>query len=168
MVDDPVIIRPYDPSWPALFEEEAARLRALFQGVELTVEHVGSTAVPGLAAKPVIDMMPGVAALAEVERRVAAIEALDYEYVPEFEAMMPDRRYFRRPRGGVRTHHLHFVVTGGEFWRSHLAFRDHLRAHPEVAEAYAALKLRLAVEYRDDRSGYTDAKSDFIRGVLEQ
>jgi len=92
------VIVAYDPRWPALFEEERARLLASIGPLLAAIEHVGSTAVPGLAANPIIDMMGGVRELGEVIRYVAPLEGIGYEYVPQYEAYIPERRYFRKPR----------------------------------------------------------------------
>lgn len=165
-VTEPVVVVPYDPLWPQLYEVERLSLKGAFERVRATIEHVGSTAVPGLAAKPIIDIMVGLPSLEEAERHIAALEAIGYHYVPEYEHDLPDRRYFRRPREYPRTHHLHCVREGGEFWNRHLAFRDRLRSDAEAAEAYGALKLELADVYRTDRLGYTEAKSPFIEGIL--
>jgi GrpB-like predicted nucleotidyltransferase (UPF0157 family) len=161
-----VVVVPYDTRWPVLFEEEKRRLEIALGGLGASIEHVGSTSVSGLAAKPVIDIMVGVRSLADIERRIEALEECGYHYVPEYERELPERRYFRRPLLHPRTHHLHCVVLGSEFWRRHLAFRDHLRGNPEDALAYGALKRRLARLHRWDGPAYTDAKSPFIEGVL--
>jgi GrpB-like predicted nucleotidyltransferase (UPF0157 family) len=108
--------------------------------------------------------MVGVRQLAEVEARIPPLEAAGYEYVPEYEKQVPERRYFRKPRVGAREFHVHCVVEGSEFWIRQLAFRDYLRAHPETASAYYNLKRDLAT--RLTKSEYTDAKSSFIESVL--
>jgi GrpB-like predicted nucleotidyltransferase (UPF0157 family) len=165
----PVIgIVEYDPRWPDLFEEEKARLRSAAGTLLAAIEHIGSTAVPGLAANPIIDIMGGVRDLGEVTRYVAALEGLGYEYVPQYEAFIPERRYFRKPTTGhsPRTHHLHVVELPSDFWRRHLLFRDYLRTHPLALREYADLKRRLASVYGDDGGGYTDAKRPFIESIL--
>ena len=159
-----VVIVPYDDAWPERFEAERRVLSAVFAGTDVRIEHVGSTAVPGLAAKPIVDIMIGVSNLAEIEQRIAALEAGGYRYVPEYEAQLPERRYLRKPRLGPGVFHLHGVVTGSAFWVRQLVFRDYLRAHPESAAAYEALKRELAS--RLDRTAYTDAKGPFIEGIL--
>lgn len=159
-----VIVLPYDPVWPQRFRQERAILDALFRGCAASIEHIGSTAVPGLGAKPVIDVMVGVARLEDAERRVGALEREGYEYVPGYEREIPGRRYFRKPRVGVRAFHLHCVVEGSEIWVRHLAFRDALRAQPELAAAYYALKCELAARCGKDE--YTEAKGPFIEAVL--
>ena len=112
---------------------------------------IGSTAVPGLGAKPILDIMVGVSDLAKVEARITDLETAGYEYVPEYEAELPDRRYFRKPRTGTRRFHLHCVRLGGRFWSGHLLFRDYLRENPDVARAYFELKLDLASRFRLNR-----------------
>jgi GrpB-like predicted nucleotidyltransferase (UPF0157 family) len=159
-----VILVAYDPEWPYRFEQERSVLAAVFAGSEAAIEHVGSTAVPGLGSKPVIDIMVGVSALSEADRRIAILEDAGYEYVQAYESQLPERRYFRKPRFGPRLYHLHCVVRDGEFWVRHIAFRDYLRAHPEAATAYYELKRELAA--RCSRKDYTDAKSPFIEGIL--
>jgi GrpB-like predicted nucleotidyltransferase (UPF0157 family) len=159
-----VNIVPYDPDWPRQFDEERGMLAAVFAGSDASIEHVGSTAVPGLGAKPVIDILIGVPILSEVERRIPALEAVGYEYVQKYEQQLPDRRYFRKPRLGPRAFHVHCVVTESDFWIRHLAFRDYLRAHPESAAAYDDLKRDLAM--RVSKEEYTEAKSPFIDGIL--
>jgi len=137
----PVVIADYDPLWPAMFAEESALVLDAIGEWLLGIEHVGSTSVPGLAAKPVVDMMPGLRSLDDSPYIVGPLQKL--------------RRLF----------HLHIVEPTSAFWRRHLGFRDYLRAHPDAAAEYAALKRRLAAEYGTDRVGYTDAKTDFITRI---
>jgi GrpB-like predicted nucleotidyltransferase (UPF0157 family) len=159
-----VIIVPYDPLWPSRFDRERAVLDEVFAGAGAAIEHVGSTAVPGLGAKPIIDIMVGVRRLRDAEDRLSRLEAAGYEYVREYEAELPERRYFRKPRLGPRAYHLHCVVPGSRFWVRHLAFRDCLRAHPDAAAAYDALKRELGA--RAGKREYTEAKSPFIERIL--
>lgn len=158
----------YDPAWPAAFESEAARILALFADGSTRIEHIGSTAVPGLGAKPIIDIMLGAPELGEIDAAVPGIESLGYQYVPEHEAEMPERRFFRKERGGRRTHHLHAVEVGGAFWRDHLLFRDFLRSHADVARAYHDLKAELAGRFASDPEAYMDGKDAFIKRVMEE
>lgn len=159
-----VIVVPYDPDWPRRFEQERAVLATIFAGTEADIEHVGSTAVPGLGAKPVIDVLIGLSHLADAANCIAALEAAGYEYVQKYEKELPERRYFRRPRVGPRAYHVHCVVKGCDFWVRHLAFRDYLRAHPASAADYYELKRDLAM--RRTKQEYTAAKSPFIEGIL--
>jgi GrpB-like predicted nucleotidyltransferase (UPF0157 family) len=161
----PVVIANHDERWPGLFAAERARLLgALPAGFE--IEHVGSTSVPGLAAKPIVDMLLGGADLAAVDRVLPLLAQLGYDYRPEHEAVLPQRRYLGYPLTRPRQFHLHGVQQGGAFWREHLCFRDRLRAHPTLAAAYAALKRSLAQRFGEDREGYTAAKTGFIQRVL--
>jgi GrpB-like predicted nucleotidyltransferase (UPF0157 family) len=162
----PVELVDYDPTWPAAFEAERDRLFELFTGIEIHVEHVGSTAVPGLGGKPIIDILIGVADIVKVEARIETLEQHAYQYVPEYEKSFPERRFFRRPRIDPRTHHLHCVVTGCSFWRRQLAFRDYLRSDPGTATAYFELKRELASRYKWDRDAYTEGKTGFVESVL--
>lgn len=165
----PVVILEYDPAWPALFEQEKQRLLTLLPVCGLVVEHIGSTAVPGLAAKPIIDIMIGVPRLAEDLHCLAPLERVGYRYVPEFEQQMPYRRYFdRRGEDGRVGYHLHMVEPTHEFWPRHLLFRDYLREHAGAAAEYARLKRELAARFGCDRESYTDAKSEFVRGIEQR
>ena len=158
-----VVVVPYDPAWPALFAAEAARIRsALGAALPAAIEHVGSTAVPGLAAKPVLDLLVGYPPGAPVAPYVAALVRAGY--VHRGEQGIPGREFFRL--GAVRTHHVHMAVQDGAFWREHLAFRDALRAEPARRDAYAALKRELARRFPHDRERYTDGKTAFVREVV--
>ena len=168
-VEDPVVVVSYDPCWLTLFEGERARIeRAIGPWVE-EIEHIGSTAVPGLAAKPVIEIIVGVGSLEDSPAIVGHLEAIGYEYVPELERQIPSRRYFRKRRERRRTHQIHLVErSNSEWWDRHVLFRDHLQAHPEVAEEYARLKHELSGRFRDDRAAYTEAKTAFIHEVVRR
>jgi len=164
---EPIVLVAYDSAWPAQFDAERERLRGIL-GHATPIEHIGSTSVPGLVAKPILDIVIGVSALPEIEAKIPDLEERGYEYVAKFEAELPERRYFRKHDGTRTTVHVHAVVTGGDFWKRHMAFRDHLRAHPAIAQEYAQLKLGLARKHAHDRDAYTDAKSPFIRRVEAQ
>ena len=160
----------YRPEWPLQFEQLAVELRSLWADDVPAIEHMGSTAVPGLCAKPVIDVLLGVRELQEVQRRVQALSALGYRYRPEYEAQLPQRRYFTRdaaqgaqPRPRV---HLHAVLLDSPAWQQHLAFRDALRGQPELARRYALLKRELASRFAHDKAAYTEAKAPFITAAL--
>jgi putative glutamine amidotransferase len=153
----------YDPVWPARFEEEAERIRRALGDIAVRVEHVGSTAVPGLAAKPTIDVQVSVEAVVPRGPIVEPLVALGYEFWGD--PVDPEHEYFRKEANGVRTHQLHVCPVGSEWERRHLAFRDHLRAHPEDARRYADLKRRLATEHPNDVPSYNDAKTALIREI---
>lgn len=162
--DRPVVIHNYCPQWPSQFDSERGQLQQILPNA--VIEHIGSTAVVGLSAKPIIDVMMGVSSLAEIESRIAPLENLGYEYVPKHEAVLPQRRYFTKSIAQRKAFHLHAVVAGSDFWRIHLAFRDALRADPALAQRYAALKRQLAAQHAKDREAYTDAKAPFIAAVM--
>lgn len=163
MTRPPVVVQDYDPEWPRLFEEEKATILGTIGHVVAAIEHVGSTAAPGLAAKPIIDILVGVRRLDDAQQCIAPLQRIGYEYVPEYEVSLPERRYFRK--GSPRTHHLHMVEVGSDFWERHLLFRNYLRTHPEAARAYEELKRDLAVRHGADREAYTEGKTPFIRAV---
>lgn len=160
----------HDPNWSNAFDLAAAELGSALEPWAVEIEHIGSTAVDGLAAKPIIDIQVGVVSLDDSARIVAAVEALGYDYIPEFERDLPNRRYFRRRSSiGITTHHVHLVErTDHEWWDRHIWFRDWLRTHPDDRDRYAQLKRSLATAHHDDRAGYTEAKSSFITSVLER
>ncbi len=164
----PVLIEPYGSDWPAVFEAERGRLHAVLGDPTFRIEHIGSTAVPGLGAKPIIDMLLGGPSLEAVEARIPDLCACGYDYIPEHEAVLPQRRFLAWPRTRPRRFHLHGVVLGGDFWVDHLLFRDALRASPERAAAYLDLKRGLAARAGDDRASYTQGKTAFIAAVVAQ
>jgi GrpB-like predicted nucleotidyltransferase (UPF0157 family) len=129
----PIEIVPYDPAWPVRFAAERSLLASLFDSATPVVEHIGSTAVPGLGAKPIIDILLGVEALSEVADRIPRLHAVGYEYVAEVESAFPERRFFAKPSRGVAQFHLHAVQRSTPFWERHLLFRDVLRTDIEVA-----------------------------------
>ena len=160
-----VMIVDYDPQWPILYEEEKARILDVIGHKVVAIEHIGSTAVPGLGAKPIIDIMVAVRHLADAEESVKPLQSIGYEYVPEHEDSIPERRYFCK--GPPEAHrHLHMVERTSDFWERHLLFRDYLRAHPKVARQYYKLKRQLAAKWGPDRHVYTDAKTSFIESII--
>ena len=167
---DEVEIVDYDPRWPLLFDEEAKRLRAVLDpSLIVGLEHFGSTAVPGLSAKPIIDILVAVRSLAAAQATIVeALRKLDYVYWAD--NPKKDRMFFVKgmpPFGSKRSHHVHVTEPHGEMWQR-LAFRDYLRAHREEAETYERLKKRLAAEHQTDREAYTDAKSAYIASVMRK
>lgn len=162
-----VIIAEYSIAWPKLFAAEKTRLQQILP-TSATIEHIGSTAVPGLAAKPIIDIMVGLSDFSQAEALVPQVQALAYEYVSQFEVEMPFRRYFRKESEGIRTHQIHMVAFGSEFWQRHLKFRNDLRSHPNTAAEYAVLKHKLAAREWDDVNDYAAAKTEFIRNIEAQ
>lgn len=161
----PVIVVPYDSSWPSKFEFEKRVLSyVLAPWLAGPIEHVGSTAVPGLSAKPVIDIMVAVESLDASRPAIPAAEASGYIYWPYKADVM---HWFCKPSDAHRTHHLHLVPYGSRLWQARLGFRDALRADARLAQEYAQLKLGLANKYRYDRESYTQSKTRFVHQVLE-
>lgn len=165
-IEEPVVLVPHDPAWFDRYAAERARLVARFGTELIDVQHIGSTAVAGLPAKPIVDIIAGVASMAVADALFEPLLGHGYTTSRAFNDMLPDRRWFMRSAGGRRTHHLHVVVHDGPLWRSHLRFRDRLRADPALAARYADLKHTLAERHRHDREAYTDAKSAFIAAAL--
>ncbi|MEO6073589.1 MAG: GrpB family protein [Burkholderiales bacterium] len=161
-----IVLVPYEPAWPAKFEIIGQQLAVIFPATNCAIEHIGSTAVPGLSAKPVVDIMLGAPDLSYIEIRLVALAKIGFHYVADFTAAMPERRYFVQPESYPRSAHLHAVVYDSIFWRDHLQFRDALRKDDGLAQAYVTLKLELAVTYANDSWAYADAKSSFIRTAL--
>lgn len=166
----PVEIFDYDREWPSKFLEESTKIMGVIGDTVVEVEHVGSTAVPGLCAKPIIDIMVGIRKLIDAENCIVPLESIAYEYVPEYEVSIPERRYFRKgPSEMPNKHfHLHMVEHGSDFWKRHLLFRDYLRTHPGAALEYCELKKRLASKYRLNREAYTEAKTTFIESIVSK
>lgn len=157
-----VFLAAYDPLWPDEFRAEADRIRGVCDDLEVRVEHIGSTAVPGLSAKPIIDILAGVPSRAEREPYVQALKEIGYEHLGPWG--IPGRNYFRR--GRPRSHLVHLVGWSGAFWRDHLLFRDYLRANPTVMREYEVLKRQLAITHAEDPRQYVADKSAFIQAVL--
>jgi GrpB-like predicted nucleotidyltransferase (UPF0157 family) len=162
---DRIVLTPYDPAWPSLFAELGAAMRTALGPVAIRIDHIGSTAIPGLAAKPIIDVQVSVAALDPVEAYRDPLERLGYV----FRAANPDlsKRYFREKPGERRTH-IHVRRAGSWSEQFALLFRDYLRTHDEDARLYEQTKRRLAEEYGEDGHGYTDAKGPIIWEIMQR
>ena len=160
-----ILIVDYDPRWPEFYRREAGRITGALGDLLTSVEHVGSTSVPGLAAKPRIDIMPGLNEEADVDRAIEPMTALGFEYIQRFEDEMPFRRLFTRHEADqVIACNVHIVAFGSEFWERHLLFRDYLRENPDVAAEYARLKRALAPRFTVT-SDYAEAKTEFITEI---
>jgi GrpB-like predicted nucleotidyltransferase (UPF0157 family) len=160
----PVHLSPYDPGWPGLFEAERGRVEAAIgPWISGGVEHVGSTSVPGLAAKPIIDIMVGVKDLEEARGAFVGLAELGYLHAPYKPEIM---HWFCKPSVKERTHHLYLMQEDSSEWRARIAFRDYLRTDPETAHSYEQLKQELADRFRNDREAYTRAKAEFIARVV--
>lgn len=157
-----VEVVPHDPRWRNAFEAEAKRVGAALGESVVAIRHIGSTAIPNIYAKPVVDLLVEVKDVTEVDRRSSAMKSLGYEVMGEYG--IPDRRYFRRDnQEGVRTHNIHAFETGSAELERHIAFRDYMIAHPEDAQRYSELKRKLAEEHPQNIDGYMDGKDSFIK-----
>lgn len=164
MKDAPIVIEPYSDEWPRRFAEERAVLAEVLRPwLAGPIEHIGSTAVPGLAAKPVIDIMAAVESLEASRPAVEALASLGYLYAPYRAEVM---HWLCKPSPEVRTHHLHLVPIASRLWKDRIEFRNRLRSDPALADAYACLKRDLARMYMNDRDSYTDGKQPFVEMVL--
>lgn len=159
-----VSIEDYSGEWPEAFEEERDRLVAVLGPLALAVEHVGSTSVPGLCAKPVIDIAIGVTDLLTGKECVAALSALGYEY--KGDAGIPGRHFFAKGSPENRTHYVHVEPLNGMLWRNHILFRDYLRCHPDEVVAYGQLKRALAEKFSEDRDAYALGKNNYIESII--
>ena len=163
----PIVVRDYDPAWAALFERERTHVRDALGPIVVTVEHVGSTAVPGLAAKPIIDLLVAVRSLPEARSRcVQPLQALGYTYMAEYESWLPGEMMFRKGPPGPWTHHVHVTEPSSPRWQELVLIRDYLRGHADVAAAYGDLKKALALVFGDDIIGYRNAKGPFLQAVM--
>jgi len=166
MADQSVHIAGYDPAWRAQFLQQQDRVSAILSvWLAAPVEHIGSTSVPGLPAKPVIDMLAPVRSLDQAQDAVAALEADGWLFWPD-DPCRHYRLWFLRPRPEARTHHLHVIEHADPHTQALLAFRDALRADPRLRRDYAELKKQLATQHPGNRNAYSNAKSDFVEQVL--
>ena len=162
-VIDAIDIKDYDPEWPKAFELEKNRIMEKLGELVLEIEHIGSTAVPGISAKPVIDILIAVKDMGRAMECAVKLADLGYEHVQEDDV----ERIFLF-RGMPRTHHVHIVEHGSETFRKHVVFRDYLREHADTRNEYDRLKRALAARYRTDRKTYVDSKTDFVERVVEK
>lgn len=163
----PVVIVDYDPQWPILYEEEKRLILEAVGHKVLAVEHIGSTAVRGLGAKPIIDMMTGVHKPSDADECLPLLQDIGYTSVtPQPED--PDHYYCLGKGPHSVVYHLHLMKFGSYSWEKHLLFRDHLRTHPDVAQQYCEIKKKLAAKHGSDRAAYTEAKTSFIEHVIAQ
>ena len=154
-----------NPEWASEYEVIAAQIRRATNGIELELEHIGSTSVPNLVAKPVIDVGILLPDELQFNELVAALSSINLIYRGE-KGAVGGRMFVRESAPEFRTHHIHVYFKGAPEWDRYLIFRDNLRANATLREEYSALKRKLAVQYRDDRIAYTDAKFEFVNRVL--
>ena len=164
----PIVVVSYNSKWPRMYDEEKRRIAMAFGDKTAQFEHVGSTAIPGLAAKPVIDIAIGIQRLDHADAYLPILEGLDYTYVPELEAEIPARRFCWRVTSAGQRYHINLTEVHGPEWEKPLAFRDYLRSHPVEAAAYGRLKERLAIVCGTDIRAYIQGKNAFVERILEQ
>ena len=164
--DMPIFLVPHDPLWARRFDEERRLLQGVLGDQALAIEHVGSTAIPGIDAKPLIDVLAAIPDIAAVPRFFEPLEALGYHYFPHDERRTPERRWFYKPNLAERTGHLHLVQAGSAWHRGCVAFRDRLRAHRDDRVRYEELKRALAARFPHDREAYTEGKAAFIAEII--
>jgi GrpB-like predicted nucleotidyltransferase (UPF0157 family) len=157
-----VTVVAHDPTWKSKFDEEADHIARALGDIFIFQHHIGSTAIPAIFAKPIIDILLEVGDIFRLDDKRAAMEQLGYEAMGEFG--IPGRRYFRKENAsGIRTHHVHAFQADSPEIKRHLAFRDYMIAHPVIAQTYGTLKLRLAREHPDDIEAYMDGKDSYIK-----
>jgi len=158
-----VLLTNYNEQWPVLFEKERELLIRTINNKNVQIEHIGSTSIKGLIAKPVIDIMIGLKNPEDMNDITKKIISIDYRYIKEYEIIMPDRRFFKKIINRITTHHIHMVEINNEFWQRHLAFRNYLKVNTEIAEEYGKFKLKLSEKEWKDTNEYAEAKSEFIK-----
>jgi len=160
-----LIIQDYDPRWPQLFETLRSRIEAVIPGMAAAIEHVGSTAVPGLAAKPIIDLDVLLISATDLPVVIAKLASFGYEHRGDLG--ISGREAFRTPPSDLH-HHLYVCPSSSPEYNRHISFRDYLRTHPADANSYASLKRELLRKFGDDREAYTQAKSRFVAEILQR
>ncbi len=167
---DPILLASYDNKWPKMAEDEIKLLKTVLPlNLIIDIQHIGSTAIPGIAAKPIIDLYVGVKDLAAAQNFVKPIENLGYQFWDE--NPNKEKLFFVKgmpPFGEKRTHHIHIVVHHSPYWSATILFRDYLRNHPEEAMCYQQVKYNLMEQFQYDREAYTAGKNEYVEGVLKK
>lgn len=161
-----VILKDYNKEWSKLFDKEAKLISSIISNYLVNIQHIGSTAIPGIVAKPIIDIAIGIDDLSNIKQIITLLEEGGYEY--RGEQGIPDRHLFVKGNEECRTHHIHVMVNTSYDWKKHILFRDYLKSNPKVAKQYSELKKRLAAKFEFDREKYTNGKEEFILGILEK
>lgn len=156
----------YNPAWKRLYKKEAKFLRSVIGKYVLDIQHVGSTSIPGVKAKPIIDIAIGVKNLKNGEKCIKPLKQLGYEY--KHSAGIKGRHFFAKGSEMNRTHYVHIEKLDGRPWKNHIIFRDYLRKYKKAVKEYNELKEKLAKKYKDDRDTYTAQKDSFIRGIIKK
>jgi GrpB-like predicted nucleotidyltransferase (UPF0157 family) len=156
----------YNPKWKTLFEEESALIFSAAENFIADIQHIGSTAIPEIVAKPIIDILAAINSLSNIAKIIDPLKALGFIY--RGEQGIPDRHLFVKGEEDYRTHHLHVVEKEHSEWTKHILFRDYLRKHPQEAQKYSKLKQVLLKKYELDREKYTTGKSEFIEEIIKK
>ncbi len=156
----------YSENWPAIFNDEKVVIQNVTGNVN--IEHIGSTSVPGLNAKPVIDMMAMADDLNDVMNFVEPLKKIGYVYIPELELQIPDRKFFQKRIDDIPKYHLSFAEPTSQYWKEHILFRNYLKTHPESVNEYENLKKQLAEKFVSDFDAYNAGKTEFIRSIIEK
>ncbi|ERN53863.1 GrpB family protein [Alkalihalophilus marmarensis] len=164
-MDKEIIIEEYNPNWSKQFKLEKVKLKETLSDKVISIEHIGSTSIEGLGAKPILDIAIGVNHLEVVNEFIEPLKQIGYEFV--YHKEFSERRFFRKGKWRAGTHHLHFYQFEREPWNHQILFRDYLRNNPDVLKEYHQLKVNLAEEFRFDRVSYTENKASFIHNVLQ-
>ncbi|MFD5854348.1 GrpB family protein [Cytobacillus pseudoceanisediminis] len=165
-MEKPVFIEEYTSDWVKQFQEEREILKEIIGEKVIAIEHIGSTSVEGLGAKPILDIAIGVNDLEVVSEFIEPLKQIGYEFV--YHKEFPERRFFRKGQWRAGTHHLHFYKFQGEHWNNQILFRNYLRNNPGVSKEYHQLKVDLAEKFQFDRVSYTENKAPFIQNVLQE
>ncbi|USK71201.1 GrpB family protein [Peribacillus asahii] len=165
-MDREITIEDHNSNWSKEFEEEKGELKKILADKVISIEHIGSTSVDGLGAKPILDIAVGVNDLEVVDNVIEPLKKIGYEFV--YHKEFPERRFFRKGQWRAGTHHLHFYKFQSEHWNNQILFRNYLRNNPDALKEYNQLKVNLAEKYRFDRVSYTEAKAPFIQNVLKK
>ncbi|NHJ84923.1 MAG: GrpB family protein [Asgard group archaeon] len=163
-----IIIEEYNPEWVVIYAQEAKMIKEILKNRLIDIQHIGSTAIPEIAAKPVIDMMIGLKSLENAPECIELLVKNGYCYIQRHEAIIPDRRFLRKPSEGLRKFHIHMVEYDGRLWREYISFRDYLRENDNIREEYEQLKKELAAKFKADRGSYVDGKDAYVKRIIEQ
>jgi len=161
-----VVLRTHNPQWEELFKQEKELISSAIADFLIDIQHIGSTAIPNIVAKPIIDIAVAIDSLDNIEKIIPSLENISFIY--RGEQGIPDRHLFVKGGENVRTHHLHVMQKGHYEWDKHILFRDYLKKHPNDAKQYSELKQKLFLKYGNDREKYTEGKSEVIQNIIEK
>ncbi|TET77291.1 MAG: GrpB family protein [Candidatus Heimdallarchaeota archaeon] len=161
-----VKLKPYNPQWKEFFKKEKKLISSVITAFLIDIQHIGSTAIPNIVAKPIIDVAVAIDSLDNIEKIIPPLENIGFIY--RGEQGIPDRHMFVKGGENYRTHHLHVMQKDHYEWNKHILFRDYLKKHPNDAKQYSELKQKLFLKYGNDREKYTESKSEFIQNIIEK